>query len=1200
MGSILDSLLINLASFPEREAYVFHINEDYSSKINFKELEKKVNLVASKLSMISVISQARILIILPPSLEFIVGFLGCLAAGMIAVPTFPPKNSRKLDRLKAILNDCTAKYVLSSKSLAVDLTPLTLNAEKIIYIEDLLPSEETIRLKVSQNIVTSQNIAFLQYTSGSTGEPKGVCISHENIINNLGLIENAIQFPSYLDEQRLVSWLPPYHDMGLIFGILFPLFKGITCHFITPQNFIKSPYNWLKLISDVKATITGAPNFAFDLCTHVIPNEKLSSLNLSSLQVIFNGAEPINPKTIENFLKKFSCTKISQSVFYPAYGLAESTLFVSSRPNVKIVSYSNATGMNRTLVSCGYKGKGHDIKIIDPYTLIPCKPYKEGEIWIRGPSVARGYWNKKELTDIIFQAKHKEGEQSYLRTGDLGFFDNDGELYVSGRIKDIIIINGQNIYPQDIETLAQISHPSLALQKCVAFSISALEKYDHELLIIIQEVHRHSKNLDLLENLIRKAITESYDIPIHQVVFVCEKSIPITTSGKIQRQKCKELFLKNKLQLIATKSESETIPSFSSYNKLLNDLHDIISSILNKILPKNFYEKTLLQLGFDSIKISLLMSLLEEKLGIESSFSLLFSDKNLSEIIEDINKTLDPIHTELTASTSKDSPPLASLSQQKLWFLNSYVPHKQVYNIPVRVEIRGYIKKEDIERTLQRIIDRHEVLRSNFEELEELILLKTTENLKVNVDLFDLFSFSPSKMEKKLRELEKSFSDFEFDLEKPGLFNARLIRTENEKYHFLLNFHHIIFDGYSLKLFLQEFSSIFNAINKSQEILLPNIRYTYRDFSNAQRKHLSGDFLKKQISFWKTYLEDAPYFSGFSPKSTRSDPFTYKGTIKTKPFPNNTAYNLVSFTEEKNVTTFIALLAAYYVLLFSQTGQTDLIVGVPISGRAQTYTLNVIGLVMNILPIRLILNQDDTFEEILFKVNKVVRNIQDYQYIPFDILIEHLKIKRILDINPLYQTLFTLREDWNSALILEGFDTNISEISTGYVKLDLSFYIQEKRDSFDFQVEYAEDLFTEEEISVLMDAYLSILNNFIKNPKITLREFLKFSEQHLLRKGVSYIKNTSSLKKTQTFFPMDNEISKKVYVLWSELLGKEDISVDDNFFQLGGHSLLLNRMILRLKKDFGYKITIRDAFANPTIASLSNYIKRMLDSDIRN
>jgi acyl carrier protein len=601
----------------------------------------------------------------------------------------------------------------------------------------------------------------------------------------------------------------------------------------------------------------------------------------------------------------------------------------------------------------------------------------------------------------------------------------------------------------------------------------------------------------------------------------------------------------------------------------------------------NFFEKTLIQLGFDSIKVSFLKSQLEEKLKVDVSFSLFFSNLSIKEIANFLNKNRNSITIKPLIVNSVGPCTLASFQQQKLWFLNKYVPYKQIYNIPIKIEMKGDISRESIRSTLEKIIDRHEALRTGFEELEELIIQKPVDRLEVELIFKDVSDLSGYQAEAALKDIEYNFSSFEFDLKESGLFKACLIKCDEGKYNLLLNFHHIIFDGYSLKLFLREFSSIFNLITKSEEFLISSTHSTYKDFSNAQRHHLSGQFLEKQVSFWKEHLEGVPQFSRFSQTSKRIENFTYFGKVETTMLKTSLSNNLIPFAKNNNVTLFTILIAAYYILLFNKTGQTDLVVGSPMSGRTNSYTVNVIGLVMNVLPLRLILNESDTLEEVLRKVNKLILTVQDHQHISFDMLMEHLNITRILDVNPLYQTLFTFREDWDLDLNLNKVETSISEIATGYTKLDLSFFVQQKQSSLELQIEYAQDLFEKHEILNLLNLYQSTLENFITNPKLVLKELIDSSQM----KNIS-IKETACFVSENHVLPLlKDQTEREIHDLWSELLGKEEIGRNDNFFQLGGHSLLLNRMILRLKKDLGYVISIREAFTNPTIASLSEHIR---------
>jgi acyl-CoA synthetase (AMP-forming)/AMP-acid ligase II len=404
-------------------------------------------------------------------------------------------------------------------------------------------------------IISEVTPAFLQYTSGSTSSPKGVMLSHSNLLSNLSLIKNAIDCTP---ESQFVSWLPPYHDMGMIAAILEPLYAGASAVLMSPTTFLQRPLCWLRTISRYRATVSGGPNFAYDLCMRKTRPEQLMNVDLSCWKTAFTGAEPVRADTLARFYEAFAPYGFRAQAFYPCYGLAEGTLFVTGGQNdeIPVVKTFQASGLEnnlaivldnghsggRPLVGCGTNLPGQRIAIVKPDDLTECLQGEIGEVWVSGPSVAQGYWERPLETEQTFRAfLASTHEGPFLRTGDLGFI-HDNQLFITGRLKDLIIVDGQNHYPQDIELTVEKSHPAIRPSCCAAF---AVELGGRERLVVVVEIERQYRTLnqDEIIKTVRQAVAEQHELLVERVLVIKPGSLPKTSSGKIQRYACRSDFL---------------------------------------------------------------------------------------------------------------------------------------------------------------------------------------------------------------------------------------------------------------------------------------------------------------------------------------------------------------------------------------------------------------------------------------------------------------------------------------------------------------------------------------------------------------------------------------------------------------------------------------------------------------------------------
>jgi acyl-CoA synthetase (AMP-forming)/AMP-acid ligase II len=564
-ASLVTLLARRAETQPDERAYIFLSDRgEEEAVLTFRELHNAARAVAAQLTDIARPGD-RAILVFPPGLEFLIGFFGCLMAGVIAVPMMMPRRQSTRDSSAAIMANCEPAVALTSAAfasrgdlqerfsrqalqwLSVDLTPGDCNATG-------LPDPDP------------QAIAFLQYTSGSTSDPKGVAVSHANLLANLEMIRLSL---GTTRQSTYVNWVPLYHDMGLILNALETLYVGALCVLMAPNAFMQRPLNWLRAIGHYRAEVGCGPNFGYDLCVSRYRADQMQGVDLSSWKVALNGAEPVQADTIKRFNETFAAHGLDPAAAFPAYGMAEATLLISggrrgAGHGTRMVGRSglqaHAVGAPadaadvQTLVGCGRALVNERIAIVEPDRRLRLPPDRVGEIWVSGPNVARAYWRNIEATAAGLSAGI-EGENdgaNWLRTGDLGFLDARGELFVTGRIKDLIIIRGINHYPQDIEQTVQGLHPALRQNGGAAFSAS--DERGEETLVIVQEIERTERNrIDPVEmkGLIREGVTDQHELFARHIVLIKPGALPKTTSGKIQRSLARKLWLDRRLDDLA-------------------------------------------------------------------------------------------------------------------------------------------------------------------------------------------------------------------------------------------------------------------------------------------------------------------------------------------------------------------------------------------------------------------------------------------------------------------------------------------------------------------------------------------------------------------------------------------------------------------------------------------------------------------------
>ena len=666
---------------PESKAYtMLDANGVEQNDITYGQMYSQAINIAKALLSYGLQSR-NVILLYPPGIEFIVAFFGCLYAGVVPAPIHPPKRNRSNQKIANLVMATDAAAILVPSSQKETFRDILIKEEnwpqELIYIatDQLTDLSTSCATKLPQ--VDGSKLAFLQFTSGSTSLPKGVMISHSNCLSNLEMIVSESQAnPS----STFVTWLPQHHDLGLVAHLLHSLYSGSHCVMLAPTTFVSQPIQWLRAISKYRGEYTGAPNFAYQLCVDKISTDEQEDLDLSSLRVAINAAEPINSETFWDFSNKFARNGFKPQMFIPAYGMAEATVFISCGFVQKESVFKTVDSMTlsrdnlaqdvtdgaqkKVLVGCGHAKLSEQIKIVDPELNCEVRPNHVGEVWVSGPNVMCGYYKNPEATTNTLV--YLEGDDRlYLRTGDLGFMDTDGELYITGRVKDMIIVNGVNYYPQDLEGCVEQAHPDIRSGCAIAFSVPG--KIGEELVIVtelnkaaIRKI-RQSSYLEELAEAICSRIGENFELFVHQIVFLKIGQIPKTSSGKLRRQQCKQEFLQgypsalvkwirdqSKDQSSANYIDSSNIEQTftqimsmgSTHLKVFNNLIQMLMNEHGVKLVDFNIEKPISVYGIDTPKLIKMHSQLQEQLSCQIPRETFFQENNCKGMLNDIVHSL--------------------------------------------------------------------------------------------------------------------------------------------------------------------------------------------------------------------------------------------------------------------------------------------------------------------------------------------------------------------------------------------------------------------------------------------------------------------------------------------------------------------------------------------------------------------------------
>lgn len=1084
---------------PEKMALRFLEGDDVADELTFAALDGRIRALAAWLQQSGGAGE-RAVILLPSGINYAVAFYACLYAGVIAVPAYPPEGGpeRYAGRLHGILRDAAPRFILVEAAVQ-DLIEVTLPAPCGVQIVavDTIPSELAADWRETRPAADA--VAFLQYTSGSTSQPKGVCVSHGNLVANERAIEAVAGGGP---DDVFVSWLPLYHDMGLIGGLLNPLFTGFTGVLMSPRNFLERPRRWLEAIDRHGGTMSGGPDFAYSLCADRISDETISRLDLSRWKFAFSGSEFVRRTTLEKFGDRFARAGFNRQALTACYGLAEATLLVTAGDiTADTVSYrldtaelaagriaSASTGTD--LVACGRTAAGHDTRIMRVDGSAVAEANEVGEIWVAGPSVALGYWNNPEATQ---QAFVERDHARWLRTGDIGFI-RDGALVVAGRLNDLLIVRGQNVYPTDVEQAIEAEVETVRSGRVAVFPV---EVDGREAIGVAAEFSRavlkRSDPEALAHGIGEAVLRQAQEYPA-VVALLNPQALPLTTSGKLQRSACAARLADNTLDSFMVFERGRRRGGVS-LTKPATDTERAVAPIWCDALgiAAVHREDDFFVLGGNSIAAGQVAAAIRDRLSVEVELRTFFDAPALAAFAGRIDalagaggggRTLPPIPWAGAADRA-----MPSHAQERLWFLWNMDPAGTAYTVASTIRLKGRLDRAVLSRALGEIVRRHEILRTTFTARDGRGTQLIHDVMSIGIRDADLRSHPVRERAERAENLKRSELAKPFDLVNGPLLRAVLLQLADDAYELLLLAHHIIVDGRSLDVLLDELAALYRSGIGQGGGAPPIPAIQYADFAAWQRNWLSAGEAERQLGYWRAKLGDVHPVLALPHDRPRPPIQSHAGETIGLVIDDALASRLRGIAVKERVSVFMLLLGAYQVLLHRYTGQSDLRVGVPIAGRRHTQLEGLIGCFVNTLVLRSEIAGDASFPSLMHQVRESVVEALSYQDLPFEMLVDGLRPERSGGHNPLFQAKFNYMTAPGGFADVEGLTAEIDIIDLAGSHFDLALDVIDSAGGMKVTFNYATDLFDRPTIGRLAAQFGSILRQIADNAERRISDF---------------------------------------------------------------------------------------------------------------
>ncbi|MHC8306664.1 non-ribosomal peptide synthetase [Pseudomonas sp. PB3P13] len=1093
-STLVQALQRRAALTPDRVALRFLAETaDQTVVLSYRQLDQRARMIAGALQAQADFGD-RAVLLFPSGPDYVAAFFGCLYAGVIAVPAYPPESARRhhQERLLSIISDAQPRLLLTSADLRDALQHIE-GAPPLLCVDTLSAGQAEHWLEPA---LDHNHIAFLQYTSGSTALPKGVQVSHGNLVANESLIRHGFGIDLNPDDV-IVSWLPLYHDMGLIGGLLQPIFSGVPCVLMSPAYFLGRPLRWLEAISEYRGTISGGPDFAYRLCSERVSESALERLDLSGWRVAYSGSEPIRLDTLDRFAEKFAPCGFTPDHFMASYGLAEATLFVAGTArgqgigNLRVDDQALAQnraepGEGRAIMSCGISQPDHAVQIVDPLALTELADNTVGEVWATGPSIAHGYWRKPQASAQTFVEK---AGRTWLRTGDLGFM-REGELFITGRLKDLLIVRGHNLYPQDIEQTIEREVEVVRKGRVAAFAVNV---DGQEGIGIAAEISRSVQKIlpsEALIKAIRQAVAEAYQEAPSVVVLLNPGALPKTSSGKLQRSACRDRLADGSLDSYAlfpttATDNAEEIKSGSALQTLIGRIWGEQLQVEQVGSDDHFF-----LLGGNSIAATQVVARLREELGLELNLRLLFEAPTLGAFTCAVARLQDGglAQGAITRLSRSEALP-QSLAQNRLWITWQLDPQSSAYNIPGALCLRGELDEDALRASFQQLLDRHESLRTRFFERDGVALQQVDARAEFNLQRIDIGDLPVAEREARALQIREDQAHTRFDLYKGPLLWVTLVRLADDDHQLLVTLHHIIADGWSLNVLIDEFSRLYAAASQGQTATLAALPTHYADYGSWQRQWLAQGEGERQLTYWKTQLgEEHPTLS-LATDHPRSAQHTFSAARHSIKLGAPLSEAIRQTAQAHEATPFMLLLAAFQSLLHRYSGQRDIRIGVPNANRPRLETQGLIGFFINTQVLRAEVDSRLSFVELLAQTRLAALGAQAHQDLPFEQLLEAFPQARE---QGLFQVMFNHQQRDLSALRrLPGLLAEELPWHSREAKFDLQLHSEEDRNGhLSLSFDYASELFDAATIERLAQHFCNLLNAICAQPHTAVGDLL--------------------------------------------------------------------------------------------------------------
>jgi amino acid adenylation domain-containing protein len=1115
-------------------------------ELTYLELDTQANRLAHQLRRRGVGPEVRVGLLVDRSIEMVIGLLGILKAGGVYVPLEP---SWPRERVQLMAEDAAIRVLVSRNTRTADVA--TRHWPTLLIGEE---DPETVEAKAA---ITGEQLAYVLYTSGSTGRPKGVMVSHRALSNTIYWRRATFRLG---ENDRILQNIPFSFDPSLwqIFGALS---SGASLILAEPQRHQDISY-LMALMETKRITIA---DFAPSLLHELIEAGHLGRCKW--LRHVFVGGEALSWSLREQFIEQ-----VPHAELHHMYGPTETAIDATSWTASTKESKRSRVPIGRPIANKALYVLDGDLHPVPLGTL--------GELHIGGEGVARGYLGKSSLTAEKFLPDpfwEGHGGRMYA-TGDLGRYLHDGSIEFIGRRDRQIKIRGQRAELQEIEALL-LAHPQVQNALVLVHGSAG----DERLVAYVAKPTFADDNLktDTLRDYLREKLP-LFMVPAAVVVL---ESFPLLPSGKVD--------------LGALPTPAWIMQPQASYVAPRSYLEEMMARIWAEVLkvPRVGVHDNFFALGGHSLLATRVLFRVQERLGIDIAVRTLFEFPTIADLATHLRATgptsrhhtaVPPIMQRAPSDASGENAPL-SFAQERLWVLSRMSPGESIYTMPVLWAVNGNLDIGALSNSLQEIVNRHELLRTTFPMVGGRPAQVVKATADVTVPVVDLGALPEQQQRIVLDEMVNKIIREPFDLDDGPLFHARLFRATEQTHFLLLNFHHLIADGWSIGILFRELAALYCGFRKNKPATLPVPPIQYADFALWQLDWLKGDVLERQIAFWRQELAGLPTLELKTtwPRPARQ---SFHGGSHELFVGADVLKRLNTLARQESATLFMVLLSVFLILLQGYSGQSDIPVGTPIATRYRSELEDLIGLFLNTLVLRGDVRGNPTFIEVLRRTKETTLRAFAHQDLPFERLVQELQVQRDVSRTPLFQVMFVLNNMSVDRLTLEELDLVPQKIDTGVTAFDLILSFTEEKEGLNGIINYNRDLFDQAIVAQMAQDYQGLLEQVMETPTSTVAELRIMSKSELEREPQSLATREPKNPLSRELVSPRSELERAIAEIWREVLNLPSVTVHENFFDLGGTSLLLIRVHLRLQKTLGREFSVVDLFAHPTIAELAGHL----------